>query len=282
MKRYTVYAIITILFIAILIPHVYSQTEFKVVDFTGEWDLMEKNHIKSRPSSGYTYIVLEESNVVLGSWFTTIDLSLTGTQGDKIEGAYIIEIPELNLTLKYGEEYVPGGFFDFGYSRKNSLIITIGNVDVYTLVEEADWPFDTRLNTRIFFGMWRIDKDNLAIQITDYYGDINSNRSVFFFKRIGYNGEALTLRLILEKRSNSESTIEAYLYYNEVERDKIIGEEIEVRLLSIDSAALFYASLGFLIIAIVANFTSRTWKYYEERQSPKPKTKKDKPSSRGR
>ena len=282
MKRGIVIALITFLVIAILTPHIYSQTEFRVVDFTGEWELMEKDHIKSKPSSGYTYIVLEEADVVLGSWFTTIDLTLSGTEGDMIDGAYIIEIPELNLTLQYVEEYRPGTFLDFGYYRKNILTVTIGERKVYNSMDEANWPFDTRLNTRIYFGIWRIDKDSLAIQITDYYGDINSNRSVFWSTKIGYNGEALTLRLKLEKKSSAESTLEAYLYYNEVERDKIIGEEVEVRLLSIDSAALFYASLGFLIVAIVANFTSRTWKYYEEKMAPQPKAKKDKPSSRGK
>lgn len=282
MRRYIVIALIIILTLANSIPTIYSQTEFRVVDFTGEWDLMEKDHIKSKASRGYTYIVLEEANVVLGSWFTTIDLTLTGQHGDKIQGAYIIEIPEMNLTLKYIEEYSPGSFFDFGYSRKNTLTITIGDKPVYTSMEEANWPFDTRLNTRIYFGIWRVDKDNLAIQITDYYGEINSNRSVYWFTKIEYHGETLTLRLKLEKKSSVDSTIEAYLYYNEVERDKIVGGEVEVRLLSIDSAALFYASLGFLIIAIIANFTSRTWKYYEEKRSPHPKTKKDKPSSRGK
>jgi len=284
MKKETAILVMVIIIALSMIPHqVYSQNEFKIVDFTGEWEVAEPDHIKSKPSSGHSYIVLEYSNVVLGSWLTTIDLTATGQQGDTIETKYTIDIPELNFTLTYLEKYNPGWIFDIGSRRKNELKIELNGEIVYNIYDEADWPFDTRLNTRIYFGIWRIDKDNLEIRITDYYGQINGNRSIYWTQKIGYNGESLTLTLRIDKNSQAESTVEAYLYYNTVERDKIIGENIEVRLLNIDSAALFYASLGFLIIAIVANFTSRTWKYYEKKlEKPEEPKKKGKHASRGK
>lgn len=283
MKKKIVILAIIIIVLSVIPYHAYSQNEFKIIDFTGEWEIAEPDHLKSKPSSGHSYIVLEYSNIVLGSWLTTIDLTATGQQGDTIEAKYTISITELNFTLTYLEKYTPGWIFDIGSNRKNELKIQLNGETIYTKYDEASWPFDTRLNTRIYFGIWRSDKDNLVIRITDYYGQINGNRSIYWTQKIGYNGESLTLTLRIDKESKLESTVEAYLYYNSVERDKIIGEDIEVRLLNIDSAALFYASLGFLIIAIVANFTSRTWRYYEKKLEESMETrKKGKHASRGK
>ena len=280
-EKLLVYVLIFMMLI-IVFRGVYAQEEFHVKDYKGEWDITEKDHIKSKSSNGYNYIELEEDGVVLGSWLTTIDLDLSGEQGDTITGKYIISIPELNFTLKYIEEYRPGWYLDIGAERVNNLIVSINDSKLYSLTDNAKWPFDTRLNTRLYFGIWRIDKDHLEIKLTDYYGKINENKSIYWNYKIKYNGETLTLLIRIEKDSSKKSVLEAYLYYNNLERDKIIGQEIEIRLLSIDSAALFYLSLGFLIIAIVANFTSRSWKYYEEKALPSKDTKKGKPSSRGR
>ena len=285
-KKIILFSILVTLLVS-LATYGYAQEPFRVVDFTGEWEVMNRDHLKSKPSSGQTYIVIEEDNVVLGSWYTTIDLSLSGSQGDMIDAKYILEMPEIGFRITYIERYSPGGILDIGFYRYNELRIEMGGEVEYLKTDEARWPQDTRLNTRIFFGTWRIDKDNIVIEVTDYYGEINSNRSIYWSKKIPYNGESLSLIIKIEKNSGKDSVVEAYLYYNEVERDKIIGPDVEIRLLSIDSAALFYASLGFLIVAIVANFTSRTWRYYEakleaEKLAKKKETKKGKPSSRGK
>ena len=250
--------------------------DFIVKEKIGKWDKAKTTEMQTAKEKGIAKLVLEYPNANLGSWQGNIQLSLSGESGDKISGKYIIELSELNFTIEYSETLYPGIFMGIGDRKSIELKIKHGDKILYLRNETATWPFSPRLDTRIYYSIWRRNTDMLGIIVQDYYGHIFENLSVFWTGNITYNGQPLTLRIIVVKNSEKNAQLSSYLYYNYVVEGKKYEGELSVKPLSVDTSIMFYTSIGFLLIAIIANIFSKSLTKTAQEKAPKPAQPKKK------
>jgi hypothetical protein len=281
MKMNKTILVITLLITIILTSThniVYSQEGgFIVKEKLGEWEVVSDVEIRSGRTSGESLLIMEYPKAILGSWQGNIDVDASGEPGDNITILYTVEIEEIKFKIEYYESYVPGYFGPIGEKRMNRLTIYLADIIVYNKIEVATWPYDTRLNTRIYYTIYRSGEDSLRLTVQDYYGQINENKSIYWSDEILYNGNEVTLRISIWKRSDKPSQIMSYLFYNEVIENEIYEEQFNARKLNIDMNIIFYLSLGFLVVALSANiFTRVLTPKVEIRKEEKPIRKKSK------
>ena len=271
---------ITILLAAILLISsyilVYSQEGgFIVKEKKGEWEKISDIEIRSKKTAGENTITLEYPKAILGSWQGNIDIDISGETGDNITVIYVVEIDEIGFKIEYYENYIPGSIGPIGEWRRNRLTIYLNNTIMFDKIEEANWPFDTRLNTRIYYTLYRSGDDTLKIVVQDYYGDIYKDKSIYWSNETYYSGNEVNLRIRISKYSKKPSQIISYLFFNDVIENEIYTEELNVKKLNVDMNALFYLSLGFLIAALAVNiFTKILTPKEEVKREEKVKTKK--------
>ena len=237
---------------------VEGNKNFIVKEKVGKWDKATAIEIQTAKEKGTAKLVLEYPNVDFGSWQGNIQLSLSGETGDKVSGRYIVELLELNFTIEYSETLYPGIFMGIGDKKSIELEIKHNDKILYFRNETATWPFSPRLDTRIYYSIWRRNDNMLGIIVQDYYGHIFENLSVFWTGNITYAGQPLTLRITAVKNSGKPAQLSSYLYYNDIVKGKKYEGELNIKPLSIDTSIMFYTSIGFLLIAIVANIFSKS------------------------
>ena len=248
----------SILFGILNIHNIYGQAPFIIKEKIGEWEEVNPVEVVSGMNSGESRVILEYRNMVLGGWFSNIDIDLTGSEGDIVVGEFSVIIPELNIEIRYFEERRIGGFLGSGGYVNSNLRVIINGGTRYELSDYTVWPLVNRLDTRIYFGIWRISEDRIILNIEDYYGDLGNNLSIYYRVELDYDGSEVTLLMEISKDSDKPSRIRAFLYFNEVVEGEVFDEGA-IRKLNIDTGILFYTSLGILIIAIIVNFMSRAY-----------------------
>ncbi len=232
--------------------------DFIVKEEVGKWEKKSATEMQTAKEKGMAKLVLEYTNADLESWQGNIQLSLSGEAGDKIYGSYIVEIPESNFSIEYRKVLYPGFFMGIGDKKSIELrIIYNGNI-LYSKNETATWPFFPRLDTRIYYSIWRRNLNTLGVIVQDYYGHIFDNLSVFWTGNITYIDKPQTLRIIVTKNSEKPSQLSSYLYYNDVVEGKKYETKLNAKILSIDTSIMFYTSIGFLLIALTANIFSKS------------------------
>lgn len=266
--------------IAIYTASADKNKDFIVSEIIGKWEASKSTEIRTAKEAGMSKLVLEYPDVVLGSWQGNIQLSLTGDHRDTLYGKYIVEIPELNFSIEYDKKVIPDIFIGIGGRKSNELTVKYNGKVLYSKNETAKWPFGTRLDTRIYYSIWRNNTDTLGILLQDYYGAILSNISIFWEGNITYAGYPLTLRIVVIKDSKKPAQLSSYLYYNDVVEDKVYRENLNIKTLDIGTSIMFYTSIGFLLIALIANVFSKRLKegkreeIAEVKETPKKKRKK--------
>lgn len=274
--RISITLLLIILMLSSITVYAQKKTGFVVVNKTGAWESDDPLDIRSKSMKGYAYIEFEYSNAILGSWQSNIEIILTGEAGDRIVGAYIIEIPELRFKIEYYKILCPGMFMNIGEKISNELKIVVGDKVMYDKNQTASWPYTTRLNTRIYYSIWRSSNNTLTIVVQDYYGSIFKNLSIFWSMNLTYTGKPLTLKIKLWKNSGKPSQISSYIYFNDVVENKIYKEMLGIKKLNIGTSVMFYTSLGFLIIALIANIFSKNLTRGEKTEEMEKSVKKKK------
>ncbi len=276
-------ASIIIVLILLTLPAIYGQddTGFVVSNKVGVWESEDPVDIRSGNTEGYSEIEFLYPDAVLGSWQSNIEITLSSEGGDKVIGAFIVQVPEIGFKIEYYESLKPGSILGIGQVISNELRIYLGGEQVYYRNATATWPYDTRLNTRIYYSLWRSSEDTLSIIVQDYYGKIYENSSIYWSANVTYTGEPLNLKILVWKKSNGKSQISSYLYFNDVVENEVYTEKLEVKKLNIDMSIMFYTSIGFLIIALVSNIFSKNLMRKEETEvveekKPEKKRKKKK------
>jgi len=257
---------IIIILVLLTLPAIYGQDEagFVVSNKVGIWESEDPTDIRSGNTDGYSEIEFLYPGAVLGSWQSNIEITLSSESGDMVIGAFIVQVPEIGFKIEYYESLKPGSILGIGQVISNELRIYLDGEQVYYRNATATWPYDTRLNTRIYYSLWRSGEDTLSIIVQDYYGKIYENSSIYWSANITYTGEPLNLKILVWKKSNGKSQISSYLYFNDVVENEVYTEKLEVKKLNIDMSIMFYTSIGFLIIALVSNIFSKNLMRKEE------------------
>lgn len=233
--------------------------DFVIEEIVGGWEEYTPTKAISKYSAGASKIVLVARNVSLGSWSSNIHVVLIGTEGDLIESAYLVEIPELGFKIEYRKNLVVGGALGMGEVKSIRLSIALKGEVMYVKNVTARWPFENRLDTRIYYSIWRVaNASKLNIVVQDTYGDLHEHVGVYWRHSVDYLGTPLTLKIAIAKNSSKESQLISNVYFNEVVPNASYDENRPIPMLDIGTMELFYASLSFLVIAIVVNVVART------------------------
>jgi len=271
MYRKTFLSIIVIVMISVLmIGNVYAGV-FRVVNKSGDWDTIGDKIIKSKYEIGKAYVYLAAYDYVLGGWFGSLDINLYTETGNNITGYIEVGVKELNISITYIESYIPGTY-GLGDKISNTLIINVnGTKKIFK--SSAVSPFDSRLNTRIYFSIENIG-GNLSILVQDPYGKTGYKKQVFVDIKIPYDKTPVTLYIKVYKDSgNAKGRIECPLFINDVEDNKVF-KKISIKTVDYGLNALFYLSMGFLVIAIAFNIIAgRIQKEYPSPAKEKGKKK---------
>jgi len=268
-------AISIIMLIMIMVVSVYP-TEvyagvFRVVDMVGDWDSIEDTYIKSKSSVGVSQVYLEAPGYRFGGWRGTLSIDLSTETGNNITGYIEVGVRELNISIKYIESFIPGSY-GMGDKISNKLIIKVGE-DIKRFSDHAESPYDSRLNTRIYFAIENVN-GVLWIVVQDPYGKTGVYNEVYYSRNMTYDGSGITLYMKVYKDSGDKvGSIICNLLTNEVE-DLKTYDEIQLSTLDYGLNALFYLSMGFLIIAIAFNLIAgRVQREYPQTKAPKVKEK---------
>lgn len=256
------YLAITIILIMSVSTMTVHGGVFKIVDKTGNWETIEDTFLKSSYEEGSARILLVADGYKLGGWFGSLDIDLTTEAGNNITGYIRIYIPSLNIDIVYYESYIPDSL---GINNRisNKLIIKVGE-DVKIYKDDGYGLFDSRLNTRIYFGIANVN-NTLKIVVEDPYGRSGyPEKQVYYEKDLEYDGGPVDLYLEVYKNSGDRAgSIRCNLLVNEVEDGKVY-DTIVLRTIDYGLNDLFYLSLDFLIVAIAFNLIAGRVRRMEE------------------
>jgi hypothetical protein len=262
MKRTVLTAL---LIIALLITQstIVQAGIFKIQEKEGNWKTVEDTFVESSYEKGEAYVVLVANDYKLGGWFGSININLKTESGNNITGYIKIYIEELGIEITYYESYIPGTM-GFGDKISNKLIIKVGN-DTKTYTDYKESPYDSRLNTRLYFSILNVN-GTVYVLVQDPYGASGYGPlKIYYENNVSYTGIPVNLNIKVYKNSGDESgSIECSLFLNDVEDGKVYDKPF-VKNIDYGLNDLFYVSLDFLIIAIAFNLiASRIRRIKEE------------------
>jgi len=256
-----VLALIALILLSSIPPiEAYCNTEkktwFRIVREVGGWSKIENTTFESNYSKGIALLEICRSDLILGSWSTSIYINLD-SKGGYAYGYVNITIPELKLEILYSKTVNDSGFLGIGGFITNSLIIKLNSAKVYELRESSTWPFKNRLDTRIYITLWRLNETTLSVVVEDYYGKINDRLSIHWSKDFNYHGEPLTILMTIYKDSINDAKISVDLYFNKIIEDKIYNKAPVVSKLDYGSSTLFNITMGILLILLTIHILFR-------------------------
>lgn len=224
---------------------------FKIQEKKGDWKTIEDTFIESSYEKGEAYVVLVANDYKLGGWFGSININLKTETGNNITGYIKIYIQELDIEITYYESYIPGTM-GFGDKISNKLIIRAGE-NIKTYVDHGESPYDSRLNTRLYFSILNVN-GTVHVIVQDPYGDSGYGPlKIYYEGNVSYTGIPVNLNIKVYKNSgDKDGSIECSLFLNDIEDGKIY-ENAFVKNIDYGLNDLFYLSLDFLIIAIAFN-----------------------------
>lgn len=248
--------LILIIILLIFLVHMDVDAQsWTLIELTGDWDKVDITSLSSKMDNEGGKVTFKATHVKLGSYKTTLILDLSGKGA--IVGKIIFEIVELNFKIEYTEKYMPGTM-GFGDKITNELIIKYKGEWVVNEKQSATWPYDNRLNTRLYLWIWRSTENTLTWIISDGYLQKDSVSNIYYTGNITYYGEELTFTLSIEKMvERGEGKLEAFLIYNEIDSTGNIFHEYKLETIDYGFNTFFYMSLSLFIVVITGHILSK-------------------------
>ena len=213
----------------------------------GKWEKTEITNIETKKGAETCELEFKATNVTLGAYETTFVIDLQGS--GVITGELTLEIIELGFKIRYLERYKPAALW-IGEEIHNELEIIVDGERKVFVNQSAKWPYQTRLNERLYIWIWRSSNDKLTWVITDGYMQ-KTNGQLYYTGNITYYGEPLTMLLKAKKIvENGEGKLTANLIYNEIDSTGELHEKYELKTMDYGFNAFFYASLSLSLIHI--------------------------------